>query len=147
MTLFGRASEELRALRIANMSLEIVPGVTSVSAAAAASGISLTERDVGRSVATVSGHLPDELDYVTLSRMDVITILMAGKSLGTIVERLQTIGGVESDRRIVVVKWATRADHEIIIRGTLRDIMSRCQTVLPNGNLSPCVVIVHKHET
>jgi uroporphyrin-III C-methyltransferase len=53
-TLFGRAQEEIVALEAANVPYEIVPGVTSALAAAAESGVSLTQRGVARSVAFVT---------------------------------------------------------------------------------------------
>jgi uroporphyrin-III C-methyltransferase len=48
--LFGRAQEEIDALRAAGIAVEIVPGVSAASAASAAVGTSLTERGVARSV-------------------------------------------------------------------------------------------------
>src|SRR5271154_433963 len=41
---FGRAGEEIEALRRANIRFEIVPGITAALGAAAAAGISLTDR-------------------------------------------------------------------------------------------------------
>ena len=45
--IFGRASEEMDALRAAGISFSIVPGVTAASGAAAAAGVSLTDRRLG----------------------------------------------------------------------------------------------------
>src|ERR1700675_3561329 len=42
--IFGRAGEEIEALRRAGIEYEVVPGVTSALGAAAAAGISLTHR-------------------------------------------------------------------------------------------------------
>lgn len=61
--LFGRAQEEIDALRAAGVRYEIVPGVSAAFAAAAELGISLTERGASRSVALVTprageGELP-----------------------------------------------------------------------------------------
>ena len=44
--LFGRASEEIEALRRANVAYEIVPGITASFGAAAAAGFSPTDRRV-----------------------------------------------------------------------------------------------------
>ncbi len=52
--LFGRAHEEIAALKAAGIAFEVVPGVTSALAAAAGAGISLTQRGVARSVAFVT---------------------------------------------------------------------------------------------
>lgn len=48
--LFGRAQEEIDALRAAGVEFEVVPGVTAALAASAELGVSLTERGVARSV-------------------------------------------------------------------------------------------------
>lgn len=45
--IFGRASEEMDALRAADLPFVIVPGVTAASGAAAAAGVSLTDRRLG----------------------------------------------------------------------------------------------------
>ena len=52
--IFGRAQEELAALRESNIAYEIVPGITSALAAAAELGVSLTRRGVSRNVVFVT---------------------------------------------------------------------------------------------
>ncbi|MFN0302749.1 MAG: uroporphyrinogen-III C-methyltransferase [Burkholderiales bacterium] len=52
--LFGRAQEEIDALRAAGITVVVVPGVTSALAASAELGASLTQRGVSRSVAFVT---------------------------------------------------------------------------------------------
>lgn len=54
--IFGRATEEMKALREAGIAFEVVPGVTSAAAAAGASGFSLTERHVASAVVFATGH-------------------------------------------------------------------------------------------
>src|SRR3982751_839287 len=49
--IFGRAQEELAALREAGIEHEVVPGVTAALAAAATLGVSLTRRGIARTVA------------------------------------------------------------------------------------------------
>src|ERR1700732_1056797 len=54
--IFGRAGEEIAALRRANIEYEIVPGVTSALAAAAAAGIPLTHRRMSSTLVLTAGH-------------------------------------------------------------------------------------------
>jgi uroporphyrin-III C-methyltransferase len=55
-SIFGRAGEEIEALVQAGISFEVVPGVTSAIAAAAAAGISLTDRRFAASVVFATAH-------------------------------------------------------------------------------------------
>ena len=52
--LFGRADEELQALKLAGISVEVVPGITAALAGAASIQQSLTLRGVSRSVAFIT---------------------------------------------------------------------------------------------
>jgi uroporphyrin-III C-methyltransferase/precorrin-2 dehydrogenase/sirohydrochlorin ferrochelatase len=54
--IFGRASEELDALRVANIPFTIVPGVTAASGAAAAAGLSLTDRRLGSALVFITAQ-------------------------------------------------------------------------------------------
>ncbi len=54
--IFGRAGEEMEALRRAGIDFEIVPGVTSAFGAAANAQIPLTHRQVASAVVLVTGH-------------------------------------------------------------------------------------------
>ncbi|WP_299677382.1 uroporphyrinogen-III C-methyltransferase [uncultured Roseobacter sp.] len=82
--LFGRLEEELVALREADIPYEIVPGVPSACAAAAAAGIPLTRRLTARRVQfvtghDVSGHLPEDLDLAALADPKASTAVFMGK--------------------------------------------------------------------
>ncbi len=53
---FGRANEEMDALRTAGLAFEVVPGITAAFAAAAALPCSLTDRRAASSILLSSGH-------------------------------------------------------------------------------------------
>lgn len=57
--IFGRAGEEIEALRQAGIEFEIVPGVTAALSAAATAQIPLTHRLVTSSLMILSGHRAD----------------------------------------------------------------------------------------
>ena len=82
--LFGRLEEEIDACRAAGIGFEIVPGVTSASAAAAAVGIPLTRRLTARRVQFVTGHdvaggLPEDLNLQALADPLATTVIFMGK--------------------------------------------------------------------
>jgi uroporphyrin-III C-methyltransferase len=54
--IFGRAGEEIEALRTAQIEFEIVPGVTAALGAAAQAQIPLTHRQVSSALVLVTGH-------------------------------------------------------------------------------------------
>ncbi|MGZ4814138.1 MAG: SAM-dependent methyltransferase, partial [Terriglobales bacterium] len=58
--IFGRAAEEAAALRSAGIEFEVVPGVTAACSAAAAAGISLTDRNLASQVVFATVHHSDE---------------------------------------------------------------------------------------
>ena len=82
--LFGRLEEELLALREAGIGYEIIPGVPSAVAAAAACGIPLTRRLTARRGQFVTGHgatgaLPEDIDLASLADAGASTVVFMGK--------------------------------------------------------------------
>ena len=82
--LFGRLEEELVALREAGIAYEIIPGVPSACAAAAAAGIPLTRRLTARRVQFVTGHdvsgqLPQDMNLAALADPLATTVVYMGK--------------------------------------------------------------------
>ncbi len=82
--MFGRLEEELTALNDAQIPYEIVPGIPSACAAAAAAGIPLTRRLTARRVQFVTGHdvsgqLPTDLNLTALADPMATTVVFMGK--------------------------------------------------------------------
>ncbi len=110
--IFARLGEEIAALRHAGISFEIVPGVTAASAAAAASGISLTTRGHSRRVQFVTAHARkgDELalDWPSLADDRATTIFyMARESAALIAEKLITYG-LGASTSVLLISDASR---------------------------------------
>lgn len=81
--IFGRAGEEIEALRAAGIGFDVVPGITAGLAMASALGVSLTHRDRAKSVRLVTGHskkggLPDDVDWVAIADPSATTIFYMG---------------------------------------------------------------------
>jgi uroporphyrin-III C-methyltransferase len=90
---FGRGGEEAIALAEAGVPFEVVPGVSSLSAAPAAAGIPITHRGVSAQVTAVAGHAPDRLDYEQLAAAPgTLVVFMGLGGLDRIVEGLLEAG-------------------------------------------------------
>lgn len=82
--IFGRLEEEVIALAGAEIPFEIVPGVTSASAAAAAAGLPLTRRLTARRLqfltgADVTGSLPEDINWAAIADPHATTVVFMGQ--------------------------------------------------------------------
>lgn len=117
--IFGRANEEIAALQAAGVPVEVVPGVTAASGAAAAIATSLTERDVARRLQFVTAHardgrLPDDLDWQALADPRATTAVYMGvRTLPLLIERLRSAGLPETTP-VVMVERATWPDQRVV---------------------------------
>jgi uroporphyrin-III C-methyltransferase/precorrin-2 dehydrogenase/sirohydrochlorin ferrochelatase len=124
--IFGRAGEEIAALKAENIRVEIVPGITAASAMASRLGVSLTHRDHAQSVRFVTGHsrkgnLPENLDWNALASPTVTTVFyMGGRTAPEIKARLIEHG--MSDCTPIVIMSAITRDGERRWCGRLRDL-------------------------
>ena len=100
--IFGRGMEEVAALRRAKVRFEIVPGVSSVQAAAAYAGIPLTDRTLASSLTIVTGQESADkprstVQWRALARgSDTLVILMGRERLPAILTQLRRAGRAAS---------------------------------------------------
>ncbi len=136
--IFGRVAEEAAALRAANIEFEIVPGVTAACSAAAAAGISLTDRAVASQVVFATAHHSDEnadRNFASAARDGrTLVLYMPGHDYERIVEGLCR-AGLPTDTPCVVVSKIATSDQQV----TSTDLRSLAvHSALP----SPSVLIV-----
>ena len=116
--LFGRLEEELVALRAAGIPYEIIPGVPSACAAAAAAGIPLTRRMTARRVQFVTGHdasgaLPEDMNLDALADPTASTVVFMGKrTFPALLEDLLA-RGLPADTPAVLAENVSHPDQEI----------------------------------
>lgn len=121
--LFGRLEEEIIACREAGIGYEIIPGVTSAMAAAAAAGIPLTRRLTARRVQFVTGHdvtgaLPKDLNLAALADPTATTVIFMGKrTFGELSRRLRGAGMPCETPALLAESVSTPAQK--LVRGTL----------------------------
>ncbi|HBF31298.1 siroheme synthase CysG [Rhizobium sp.] len=121
---FGRAGEEMAALRNAGVAYEIVPGITSALAAAADFELPLTLRGVSSSLVFTTGHdlngdiLPD---WARLALSGATVAVYMGRSVAASVAERLMAGGLAEDTTVAVVENAGRGDKRML-HGTLREL-------------------------
>lgn len=124
---FGRLAEETAALDAVGVGWEIVPGVNAASAAAARSGIPLTDRDSAPSLTLLTGHRRQggptvEIDWSAAGRAGTLVVYMGILQVEENVARLRA-AGVSADAPVAVVRWAS-APGEAVLRSTLAELPS-----------------------
>ena len=117
--IFGRLAEELDALEASGVAFEVVPGVTASLGAAAALGVSLTDRRKSSRILIVSGHHADgreaidDTDWTGLAREDTtLVVYMPGRDFEKISRELLR-AGLPADTPSVVVSRATTPEQHV----------------------------------
>lgn len=124
--LFGRAQEEIDALRRAGIEFEVVPGVTAALAAAAQIEAPLTSRGVSRTVAFVTPRLGDGEQASEWLRAagaaDTTAIYMGARQSAAIAAQL-IAAGVPASRPVAIVSGASLPGGRstLLTLGRLRD--------------------------
>jgi uroporphyrin-III C-methyltransferase len=114
-SIFGRAGEELEALRKARVEFEVVPGVTAALGAAAAAGISLSDRRVASQVllSTFSRGLDaNATDWGCLTPATTLVLYMPGPDYAEVARRL-TEAGLPGDLPCVIVSGASSSQQQV----------------------------------
>lgn len=134
--IFGRAGEELAALKAAGIETRVVPGVTSASVMAAELGVSLTHRDHAQALTFVTGHarngqLPSSLDVAALAKPGQSVIVYMGGGTSQHLARALIEAGAGAGRPVVAVRSVSRPDQRLW-RGSLGDLAaSGAGTLVP----------------
>ncbi len=93
--LFGRAGEELAALRLAGIEFEIVPGITAGFGAAAAAGFSFTDRRVASQVLFTTIQRDTEnrsIQWGGISSTTTLVLYMPGTDYARVMQQLRDAG-------------------------------------------------------
>jgi uroporphyrinogen III methyltransferase/synthase len=145
--IFGRGGEEAEVLAAAGIAFEVVPGVTSATAAPAFAGIPLTHRERGSFVAFITGHQDSTKDADTAIPWDdlaraargrgTLVILMATAHMGANLARL-VAAGLGAETPAAAIQWGTTAAQKTVVAtlGTLAD------EVVISGLKAPMVIVV-----
>jgi uroporphyrinogen III methyltransferase / synthase len=140
--IFGRGGEEIEELVDAGVTFEVVPGVTSATAAATYAGVPITHRRFTSSVAFITGHedptKPDtNIAWDKLATgIGTLVFYMGIKNLPSIAENLIKFGR-DPRTPAMVVRWASTPDQQSV-QGTLENIAE----VVREADIRPPALVV-----
>ena len=116
-TVFGRLDEEIEAIDVHGIGWDIVPGITSASAAVAAIGQSLTKRGRNSSVRFLTGHdmkgFADH-DWTALARPGEVAAIYMGKKSARFIQGRLLMHGADRHTPVTVVENASRPEQRIL---------------------------------
>jgi uroporphyrin-III C-methyltransferase len=148
--IFGRAGEEIQALREAGIEFEIVPGVTSVLAAAAAAEVSLTMRATASSLLILTGHFANDGDRPLpdlrslLASGTTIALYMPGPDARATASKLAATG-LAPNTPIAIVSRASIPAQQITLT-TLKELHQNTMHAKPSILIIGDVVHLSKHD-
>ena len=148
--IFGRADEEIEALQDMDIPVQIIPGITSAAAAAAAINASLTSRGTNKAISLLTGHDAKgfaEQDWVSLSRPGGRAAVYMGVGAARFIQGRLMLHGAETDRPVTVVENASRP-NQIITFTTLQNLPD---DIAEAGITGPAILLIgyaeHRAET
>jgi uroporphyrinogen III methyltransferase/synthase len=140
---FGRGGEEAEELGEAGIRFEVVPGVSSISAAPNYAGIPITHREHCSSFTVITGHedptKPESsIDWALVAKdKGTKVILMAMERIAEIARTLIS-NGMSPDTPVGMVRWGTTG-RQASIQGTLATI----EKVIKENNFgAPAVTVI-----
>ncbi|HYL16177.1 MAG TPA: uroporphyrinogen-III C-methyltransferase [Terriglobales bacterium] len=122
--IFGRAGEEMEALRKAGIECEIVPGVTAALGAAAAVQIPLTHRRQSSALVFLTGHRAADDENADWSKLvssgATVVIYMPGHRYTDIASRLRR-AGLADETPCAIISRATTREQQVHVT-TIADL-------------------------
>ena len=135
---FGRGGEEAEELVDAGVSFEVVPGITSVSAAPNYAGIPITHRDHCSSYTVITGHedptkTESTINWAQVAKTPGTKIVLMGLERIRQITEMLIANGLSGETPVAMVRWGTTG-HQQSIEGTvatIADVVERTQFGAP----------------
>ena len=131
--IFGRAGEEIEALRWAGIPYEIVPGVTSALGAAASAAIPLTHRRSSSALVFITAHQASGSEAANWNKLAgsgaTLVIYMPGQNYSEVAAKLKAAGLVGETPCAVISRATT--PHQRTHRSTIAELHSSPKLAAP----------------
>ena len=141
-SVFGRSTEEIQACAAQGIVVQVCPGITAASAAAASGTVSLTLRGQARALTLVTAHArgtePLDLDWPMLARPDATLAVYMGRAAAAEVSRQLILAGLSPDTPVLIAVNVSLPD-ERLIRGRLDALAFLVQAI---GDRDPALLLI-----
>lgn len=115
-SMFGRSAEEMTALREAGFVVQVCPGVTAASAAAASAGLSLSLRGLAREVRFVTAHSRNgaalDLDWAGLAAGQATLAFYMGRGAAGEISRRLIASGLDRATPVLIACNVSLVDEK-----------------------------------
>ena len=112
---FGRGSEEVQACLAAGVTVEVIPGISSVVAAPAAAGIPVTHRGLANGYVVITGHQLQFDDVMPLAQLPLtLVVLMGVATLPVLVSGLLAAGKSDSTP-VAIIEQASTPQQRVTV--------------------------------
>ena len=141
-SIFGRSTEEIDACRAAGIAVQVCPGITAASAAAASGSISLTLRGLSRRLTLVTAHLregePLSLDWQALAAPDATLAVYMGRAAAPEIARRLIAAGMPPETSVMIAVNVS-LPTERLITGRLDALGFLTRTI---GDRDPALLLI-----
>jgi uroporphyrin-III C-methyltransferase len=134
--IFGRTASEIQALKAAGCPFEVVPGLSSATVGPLLASIPLTDPVLSSQFTVLTAHDLELHNWQALAQMAVLVILMGGRTLPAICDRLIRCGK-RPETPVAIIRWASQPQQQVW-EGSLLNISQ----ITKGEQLSPCIIVI-----
>ncbi|MGR5143026.1 uroporphyrinogen-III C-methyltransferase [Photobacterium sp. DNB23_23_1] len=137
---FGRGSEEMLALKAADVHVEVVPGITAAAGCTSYAGIPLTHRGYSQGCTFVTGHAEQSLDlnWQALAQLDHTLVFYMGVSKSAMIREKLLAGGADPNTPVALVEKGCCPEQRTVT-GLLQHLP---ELVASHQVVSPALIVV-----
>eukprot|EP01047_Picozoa_sp_COSAG01_P000238 COSAG01_NODE_3_length_63519_cov_1591.007663_56_plen_395_part_01 len=132
--IFGRLAEELNFLKKQQLNYQIIPGISTGTAAAELAGLPLTDRKTAHSIAFLTGSLKKDAQQKQIPNADTLVIFMGIKHIQHLVEQILNCGHYDQNTPAIIIYKAsyTEEKHLTATLGTIVNKQKKAQLSHPS---------------
>ncbi|MDO9485890.1 MAG: uroporphyrinogen-III C-methyltransferase [Actinomycetota bacterium] len=135
---FGRGSEEVQACVAAGVTVEVIPGISSVVAAPAAAGIPVTHRGLANGYAVITGHQLTLEEVTPLAQLPLTLVVLMGVATLPVLVNGLLVAGKTATTPVAIIERASTPTQRVTV-GSLETIVDIAAEV---GVRNPAVIVV-----